>query len=92
MGAVGDVGREFLGRMRSGANERLDEQFSIGFNEAANLCVDLLNQKINGLMNKITSDGSLSTPEQHLLAGLNSLKSEMEQGLYDYPGVGTPTG
>lgn len=70
--------------VRRSATERLDEEFIVGFNEAANISVGLLTAKIDELMSRMQSGSYLSEPDQQLLAQLAALKTETEESLRKY--------
>lgn len=75
---------KYLKEVRDNVVSNHDDQvFSEGYNEAANLCVGLLSEKINGLLAKMPS-GGLSTDEQKVFAELTKLKTETERRLYDF--------
>lgn len=66
-----------------------DKVFADGYNEAANICVDVLSRKIDGLLSQIKAGRDLSSKEQFLLSALTELKSETQAELYrlwDAPG------
>lgn len=66
-----------------------DKVFADGYNEAANICVDVLSRRIDGLMGQIKAGRDLSSKEQLLLSALTELKSETQAELYrfwDEPG------
>lgn len=80
-------GEDFLryvgGAVRKAANDHVSERFTDGFNEAANICVTMLSEKIDELMDRMKT-GELSRPDQVLLSSLTVLKSETEQKLFRY--------
>lgn len=76
-----DLAGEVTDRIREDATDRLDARFEEGFNEAANICVNLLSKKIDGLLSQVKQGSYLSENEQFLLAQLNNLRSEAEAGL-----------
>jgi hypothetical protein len=77
---VGDL----LGSARTSVNEHIDDAFADGYNEAANVCVGILSETINGLLKQIKPGSYLSDQEQFLLSKLNELKSETESALRDF--------
>lgn len=62
-------------------NDRLDETFVEGYNEAAAVCMEVVERKIEKLHAQIIDECVLSTNEQFLLAQLYILKKEMDGGL-----------
>lgn len=66
--------REVVGR-------REDEVFNSGYGAAAEVCMDVLEARAEGLRGRITSGDFLSEPEQLVLATLDQLKSEMDAAL-----------
>ena len=84
-----DNGREkvkdFMGDvLRESANRIIDDEFAKGYSEAGNICVGVLSNNIDGLLNRIKSGSYLSDQEQSLLSKLNELKSETESELDDF--------
>lgn len=75
-------GGELLGAARGTVADEVDRAYSDGFNDAANLCVNLVAAKAAALMARITSGSLLSSDEQVLLASLTGLKEEMERELH----------
>lgn len=75
------IANETLNDIRESGNTRLDEAFNDGYNEAANICVEIINQKIDALFNNITSNSYLTNQEQFMLSNLKELKSETEEQL-----------
>ena len=73
---------DLIRKIQQDARGRLDDEYLAGYNEAANICVDLLSKKIDGLLNQIKSGSYLSEEEQFLLSQLNALKSETERTLH----------
>ena len=55
-----------------------------GFDEAANVCMETIDIKIEKLFIKIKDGKSLSAQEQFLLAQLNELKKEIDGNLIKY--------
>lgn len=88
--AFDGFGGELLGVVRGVASDEVDRAYSDGFNDAANLCVNLVADKAAALMDKITSGSLLSSDEQVLLASLTGLKAEMESGLHAHERDETP--
>ncbi|MEE1805232.1 hypothetical protein [Streptomyces sp. BE133] len=78
------VMRELGDVMRTGAGRVLDNEYADGFNSAANICVSVLSDAIDGLLAKIKSGDYLSDEEQALLSRLTELKAEMEEGLRNF--------
>jgi hypothetical protein len=76
--------REVLERViddaRRNKNARFDAEYIDGFNEAANICLSVLSESIDGLLAKIESGDYLSNQEQFLLARLKGLETEMQTG------------
>lgn len=72
---------ELKSRARATGNQRLDEEFAAGYDEAANICVGIVTNKINDLIATINSGQLLLEKEQLLLVSLNQLKSETEEAL-----------
>lgn len=72
---------ELKSRARATGNQRLDEEFAAGYDEAANICVEIVTNKINDLIATINSGQLLLEKEQLLLVSLNQLKSETEEAL-----------
>lgn len=72
---------ELKSRVRATGNHRLDEEFAAGYDEAANICIEIITKKINDLLAGVNSGQLLSEKEQLLLASLNQLKSETEEAL-----------
>lgn len=72
-----------LGIVRESAKRRTDDAFAEGYSEAANVCVGVLSEAIDGLLEQIKSGNFLSDQEQFLLSKLNELKSETENALRD---------
>ena len=81
---LGGVGRFALDGVRRVANEHSDASFTDGFNEAANICVEMLTKNIDELLNKIKFGNFLTEQEQFLLSRLTEMKSATEQSLFDY--------
>ncbi len=80
--AFSGFGGELLGGVQGMANGRIDRAFGQGFDEAANLCVNLVAKTIADLVDKI-NEGELLTPDEQLLVGkLTVLKAEMERQLH----------
>jgi hypothetical protein len=52
--------------------------------KAANVCVGVLSETIDGLLKQIKSGSYLSDQEQFLLSKLNELKSQTENALSDF--------
>lgn len=67
---------------RSAARDVNDRAFADGHNDAANICVDVLSKKIDGLMSQIKAGRALSSNEQFLLSALTELKSETQAELH----------
>lgn len=74
---IGDT----LEKIRENANSRLDDGFSNGYDKPANICIEAINKRIDGLHKQINDDKFLSNQEQSLLAQLNELKREIEDRL-----------
>lgn len=72
---------ELKSRARAIGNQRLDEEFAAGYDEAANICMGIVTNKINDLIATINSGQLLLEKEQLLLVSLNQLKSETEEAL-----------
>ncbi|WP_433474748.1 hypothetical protein ACQPZP_39585 [Spirillospora sp. CA-142024] len=66
---------------RKVANDRTGEIFTEGFEEAANICMDVLSKNIDALLDQIKLGGNLSKQEQFLLSNLIEIKSETEKRL-----------
>ena len=81
MADLSNLGRGFLSRVQEDVTDHLDQEFNRGFDEAANLCIGILEQKINDLANKISPSTFLTEAEQLLLATLQQLKVETEDRL-----------
>lgn len=81
---LGGVGRVALEGVRRAAYEHSDASFEKGFNEAANICVEMLTKNIEDLLNKIKSGTYLTDKEQFLLSRLTEIKSATEQSLFDF--------
>lgn len=77
------LGREALGRVQSAAGERVDQAFEDGFNEAANLCVQVVAEAAGALSSKMATE-ALTDREQAQLARLTFLKEEIERALYGF--------
>ncbi|TWD25434.1 hypothetical protein FB570_103218 [Streptomyces sp. T12] len=78
------VMRELGEVMRTSAGRVLDNEYADGFNSAANICVNVLSDAIDGLLAKIKSGDYLSDQEQALLSRLTELKAEMEEALRNF--------
>lgn len=72
---------ELKSEVRATGTKRLDDEFAAGYDEAANICVEIITKKTNDLLAGIDSGQFLSENEQLLLATLNQLKSETEEAL-----------
>ncbi|MEV4535399.1 hypothetical protein AB0J82_16365 [Asanoa sp. NPDC049518] len=82
---MGDLLRgALLGGVRRVVNDRENDAFAHGFEEAAGICLGLLSKSIEGLMDQIKSGKFLSDQEQFLLLRLNEMKSETEGHLRDF--------
>lgn len=55
-----------------------------GFDDAANICIEIVNSKIEMLFSKINSGKSPTTQEQFLVAQLNELKKEIDGELIKF--------
>lgn len=76
---------QYLKNVRDEVVGRHDaEVFSEGFNDAANLCVDILSDRINELRRGMKS-GGIDVDQQRLFAELSDLKDEVERRLRAYP-------
>ena len=71
-------------KVRGSVNERENEIFIDGYNQAANICVDIITKNIDELFNQINSNSFLSKQEQFTLLKLKELKSETEKELQDF--------
>ena len=69
---------------RSAGRDVGDRVFADGYNDAANICVDVLSKKIDGLMSQIKAGRDLSSKEQFLLSALTELKSETQAELHRF--------
>ena len=78
MGALSEI---LIDAIEKGRRDRRNAVYFEGFDEAANVCFETINAKIEGLLNKINEGNSLSVQEQFLLAQLNVLKKEMDDDL-----------
>ncbi|MFF5447573.1 hypothetical protein [Streptomyces sp. NPDC012888] len=78
------IGRQVWEDQQARADERHVAVFSEGFDEAANICVSIVAERIAELMTKIQSGSYLSTEEQFLLSRLTGLKEEMEKALHSF--------
>jgi hypothetical protein len=80
--------KEFVGDLvdsvRKSASEHSDDAFADGYNDAANICVGVLSETIDGLLKQIKLGSYLSDQEQFLLSKLNELKSQTENALSDF--------
>jgi hypothetical protein len=74
---VGDV-------LRTAASGVVDRVFADGYNAAANISVDLLSQKIDGLHGQVRAGQSLSEKDQFLLSSLDAMRSELDAALRGY--------
>ena len=61
---IGDT----LEKIRENANSRLDDEFSNGYDKAANICIEAINKRIDELHKQINAGKFLSNQEQFLLA------------------------
>ncbi|MBB5871895.1 hypothetical protein F4553_005274 [Allocatelliglobosispora scoriae] len=91
MSSVNGFMRDVLDGVRKRVNDRDDDVFADGFNEATSICVGILSKNIDDLLNQIKSGSYLSDQEQFLLSRLTEMKSETEKCLRDYGGS-TATG
>lgn len=73
---VGDV-------LRTTASGVTAKAFADGYNEAANISMDLLSRKIDGLHSEIRSHRFLSEQDQFLLSSLDEMRSELDAALRD---------
>ena len=71
---IGDI----LDKTRENRNRRLDDKFFNGYDTAASICIEAVNEKIDELHKQINDGKFLSNQEQFLLAHLNELKREIE--------------
>lgn len=78
MGFLGELGNESLDRIRENMNDRLDEKFVEGYNEAAAACMEVVERKIEKLHAQIIDECMLFENEQFLLAQLCILKKRMD--------------
>ena len=78
-----EFANELLTSVRKSVKEHNDDAFEDGYNEAANICVGVLSEVIDGLLKKINLDSRLSDQEQFLLSKLHEIRSEMETMLHD---------
>jgi hypothetical protein len=75
------VRQELGGISREAGRRVLDERYEAGYNDAASICFSILEGRIEGLYEKIQSDGPLSDAEQLLLASLDGVKKETDAAL-----------
>jgi hypothetical protein len=81
---IRDTIGEALNDVRESENNRMNEEFNVGYSEAANICVGVITKKIDELFSKINSDSSLTKQEQLMLLKLKELKSETEEELRNF--------
>lgn len=79
-----EIKDDTLNRLREADNKRIYEAFNDGYHEAANICVGILEKKIDELLSQIKSGSYLSEQEQFMLSKLNELKSETEEELRNF--------
>lgn len=79
--ALGDAAVDGARAARDDAVGRL---YGNGFNDAANVCVELLTERSDHLMGRIRAGALLTDAEQHVLAELSELKAEMERRLFAF--------
>ena len=70
--------------VRDSVRKSESEEFIVGYNQAANICVEIITKKIDELFSQISSDSFLSEREQFLLSKLKEMKSETEEELQDF--------
>lgn len=74
----------FNDALMEAGNKQLNDAFINGYNEAANICVGIITNKIDELFNKINSDSFLSEQEQFVLLKLKEIKTETEEELRNF--------
>lgn len=72
--------------LRQARQEGADRLYFEGYNDAAGVCFEVLQCKINELLGRITADQQLTGSEQYALAALEELKSEMDTALQSAAG------
>ncbi|MER8104629.1 hypothetical protein [Kitasatospora sp. NPDC094016] len=85
------AGSYFIDHARKSGNRRLDDEFADGYNEAANISVEILAKTIGDLQKRAASGDFLSEHEQFLSGKLYELKADMEKALYDFWEQGGPS-
>ncbi|MGO4299383.1 hypothetical protein [Leifsonia sp. RAF41] len=74
---------ELTATAKEGARRALQQPYADGYDEAANVTVQLLQSKIDDLHRRMKNQGGLSEKEQYLLAHLIDMKEELERALRD---------
>lgn len=70
--------------VRDSVRKTESEEFLVGYDQAANICVEIITKKIDELFSQISSNSFLSEREQFLLLKLKEMKSETEEELRDF--------
>jgi hypothetical protein len=61
-----------------------DGTYDKGYNDAAMVCLDLIEYRINTLIKRMQTDKPLSEKEQYALSTLKNLKDDMNADLQSY--------
>ena len=88
MSSVNDFMHDLLSTAREATIDAAKDVFIDGFEDAANICLGVLSNNIDGLLKKIKSGSYLSNEEQFLLSRLTEIKSETEEYLRNYLNAG----
>lgn len=75
----------FADAFRQGALSHVEDAYADGFNTAANLSIDLVTAEIDRLITKISEVGPLNDGEQVLLAGLMTLRTDLDRRFRTHP-------
>lgn len=81
MSITGDFGTEVLQVVRECGNNQLLNSFFEGYDEAAAICMHVVEMRAEELHARIIDGCVLSEKEQFLLAQLSVLKKEMDDAL-----------
>ena len=76
MAKLNDLGQWVLGSVRQVANDRVNAERGEGFQDAADIALRVLTQRIDQLQQKMGQSPYLTTEEQVLLANLIALRTE----------------